>query len=238
MPRTPRPVLPGQSLHLIQRGNNRSRCFIDDVDREYYKSAVLSASARSGCSIHAYVMMTNHVHLLVTAGQSHSPARMMQSLGRTYVRYYNDRHDRSGTLWEGRYRSTLVDTERYFLACSRYIETNPLRAGLSVQPQQYRWSSFRCNAHGDRDPLVTPHAVYCALGKDDLARQSSYRALFSVPLDPDDVEAIRSSTNTGAVLGSDSRRAAFEAALGRSLRRASHGGDRRSSSFTPGLPSK
>jgi putative transposase len=220
----------------VQRGNNRSTCFLSDQDREYFRRALRDTSATAGCSIHAYVIMTNHVHLLATARESESAARMMQALGRRYVRYFNDRYERTGTLWEGRFRSTLVDSERYFLACSRYIETNPIRAGMAVHAEHYRWSSFRCNALGEPDLLVTPHQIYLALGDHAPARQSSYRALFSAPQDPRDLEGIRRATRAGTVLGSDGCRAALEAELGRPLGRKSHGGDRRSRQFTSTRP--
>lgn len=231
VPRPPRAVLPGQPLHLIQRGNNRSACFVDDADRGHYKRALRSASAHAGCAIHAYVLMTNHVHLLITPSNAGSPGRMMQMLGRRYVRYFNDRYGRSGTLWEGRCHSTMVDSELYFLACSRYVESNPVRAGLVARPDGYPWSSYRCNADGEPDDLVTPHALYIALGPHPELRRASYRTLFSAPSDPDMLDAIRRATNAGTVLGGVQHREMLEAALNRRLTRASHGGDRRSGAF-------
>lgn len=220
--------MPGQTLHLIQRGVNRASCFASDDDRQVYKRGLRAASERAGCAIHAYVLMTNHVHLLVTASDERSPARMMHYLGSGYVRYFNHRHDRTGTLWEGRYRSALIDSERYLLACSRYIESNPVRAGLVAHPDLYAWSSFRCNAYGAADVLITPHPVYAALGEPAARRPAAYRALFSSPTEPSVLDAIRRATNTGGVLGSAHCREAFEEALDRPLRRATHGGDRRS----------
>jgi putative transposase len=177
--------------------------------------------------------MTNHVHLLITATHASSPARMMQMLGRSYVRYFNDRHERTGTLWEGRYRSTLVDCERYFLTCSRYVESNPVRAGMVERPDLYRWSSFRCNADGAPDALVTPHPVYMALGKGVWTRRDAYRALFSSALDPDELDAIRRATNRGTVLGSTRYREMLEEAVQRRLSRLSHGGIRRRPTASP-----
>jgi len=227
MPRPPRVVLPGHTLHLIQRGNNRSSCFVDDEDRACYLAALLHSSERARCPVHAYVLMTNHVHLLVTASEASAPARMMQALGRNYVRYFNDRHGRTGTLWEGRYRSTLIDSDRYFLQCSRYIETNPVRAGMVSSPADYLWSSFGSNADGRPDPLVRPHPVYLALGHSVSRRREAYRALFSTPLAPPELDAIRRATNKGMPLGFDDRRLDLERALGRPLSRGKHGGDRR-----------
>jgi len=203
MPRPPRFVLPGHTLHIIQRGNNRSVCFVDDEDREYYLAALRRASQRARCAIHAYVLMTNHSHLLVTADESASPARMMQSLGVKYVLYFNARHGRTGTLWEGRYRSSPIDSERYYLACSRYIETNPVRAGLVRDPSGYRWSSFRSNAEGTPDVLVRPHPVYLSLGARSSARREAYRALFETPLAWSMIDVIRRVTNSGVGLGVD-----------------------------------
>jgi putative transposase len=227
MPRPPRVVLPGHTLHLIQRGNNRSSCFVDDEDRACYLAALLHASERARCPVHAYVLMPNHAHLLVTAGEASAPARMMQALGRSYVRHFNERHRRTGTLWEGRYRSSLIDSERYFLDCSRYIETNPVRAGLVSRPEEYSWSSFRSNAAGCSDALVRRHAAYLALGRCESTRREAYRALFETPLQLPVLDAIRCATNKGMPLGFDDRRLDLERALGRPLSRGKHGGDRR-----------
>lgn len=234
MPRALRIAIPGQPLHLIQRGNNRSRCFVDDQDRERYKRILGESSERTACAIHAYVLMTNHVHLLITAQDALSPSRMMQALGRRYVRYFNERHDRTGTLWEGRFRSTLVDAERYFFACSRYIENNPVRAGLVTQPQHYAWSSHRRNAHGEADALVTSHDLYVALAKRRARRLDRYRALFTSAADVELDEAIRRATNSGSMLGDTRSRAAVGQSLGRPVTRVAHGGDRRSASFRRG----
>jgi len=195
MPRPPRIVLPGHTLHLIQRGNNRQPCFVDDTDRTSYLATLLYASERAQCDVHVYVLMTNHAHLLVTARGASAASRMMQALGREYVRYFNTRHERTGTLWEGRFRSSLIDSERYFLQCCRYIEANPVRAGLVNSPDEYRWSSFRSNAAGWPDVLVRRHPVYLALGRSGPARREAYRALFETPLEPPVLEAIRRASN-------------------------------------------
>ena len=203
MPRPLRFVLPGHTLHVIQRGNNRGPCFDDDEDRKRYLTVLLRASDRARCAIHAYVLMSNHVHLLVTASDASAAARMMQVMGPAYVRYFNRRHGRTGTLWEGRYRSGLIDSERYFLQCSRYIEMNPVRAGIVIEPGAYRWSSFRSNALGEFDSLVRRHPVYLALGRENAARREAYRALFDVGLDWTMLDAIRRATNKGVALGAD-----------------------------------
>jgi putative transposase len=222
MPRPPRFVLPGHTLHLIQRGNNRSSCFLDDADHACYLAALHHASVGASCPVHAYVLMPNHVHLLVTAGDARAPARMMQALGRRYVRYFNQRHGRTGTLWEGRYRSSLIDSERYFLSCSRYIETNPVRAGLVRSPDEYPWSSFRSNAEGQPDFLAQRHPVYLALGRWGSTRREAYRTLFDTPLAVPILDAIRRATSKGTVLGFDDSRASQVRALRRPLSRATH----------------
>jgi putative transposase len=203
MARRLRFTLPGHTLHLIHRGHNRAACFHDDRDREHYLEALRRGSERARCAIHAYVLMPNHAHLLVTADDALAPARLMQSLGRRYVGYFNKRYGRTGTLWEGRYRSSLIDSERYFLQCSRYIEMNPVRAGIVSEPAAYRWSSFRSNAEGQHDVLVRWHPVYLALGSWGTARRDAYRALFQTPLSWPMLDAIRRAAARGSVLGED-----------------------------------
>ncbi|MEO8562697.1 MAG: transposase [bacterium] len=200
MPRSQRVVLPGQPLHIIQRGNNRSTCFVCDDDREMYLQTLHRASLISECAIHAYVLMSNHVHMLVTPAAARAAGHMMQTLGQRYVRYFNERYARSGTLWEGRFRSMAIDSDQYFLACSRYVETNPVRAGMAASPERYRWSSFGRNARGEPNALVTPHALYLALGRDASSRQAAYAGLFAEPLERQLVDGIRKSTNAGVVL--------------------------------------
>lgn len=231
MPRIPRPVVPGQPLHLIQRGNNRVASFIDDEDFERYLRVLRDASRTTGCAVHAYVLMSNHVHLLVTAIDTRGPSRLMQRIGTWYVRYFNERHGRTGTLWEGRYRSTLVDSDRYFFTCMRYIELNPVRAGIVDSPAAYRWSSFRGNALGRSDPVVTPHPAYRALGGNEGERRAAYSRMFDAPLDADVLEAIRRAAKTGAVLGTAACRIRLEAMLKRKLTRLPHGGARRRRAF-------
>lgn len=231
MPRPPRLVLPGQPLHLIQRGNNRSALFLAPVEFRRYQQVLEDAGDRASCAIHAFVLMTNHVHLLVTPETASGPARLMQSIGRRYVRWFNDRHQRTGTLWEGRYRSTVIDSDQYLLTCSRYIELNPVRAGMVARVEEYPWSSFRHNAYGAPETLVTAHPLYDALGSGPAERQMAYRALFTRPLECIAVDALRRGIQRGTVLG----RPAFVEALERTLKRRlaphQHGGDRRSEVF-------
>jgi putative transposase len=231
MARPPRVVLAGQPLHVLQRGNNRLATFFADEDRCFYLQTLQEASERLDCAIHAYVLMTNHVHLLLTPPDERAPGRLMQAVGRRYVRYINTHYRRSGTLWEGRYKSTLIDSEDYLLTCSRYIELNPVRTGMAEDPRQHRWSSHRHNAHGEPDALLTPHALYEALGATAAERQRAYWDLFKTHLETQTLEAIRRNTHDGTVLGSDHFREQVEAALQCRVTRLPHGGDRRSQAF-------
>lgn len=201
MPRRPRLVLPQVPLHLIQRGNNRQICFVSDEDFRFYLDWLGEYATKAGCHIHAYALMTNHVHLLVSADQDHAPAAMMKALGQRYVQYFNKTYRRSGTLWEGRYRSCPTQAEAYLLSCQRYIELNPVRAGMVDHPGDYRWSSYRANAQGEADPQVKPHDIYQALGLDEASRQAAYRELFRYALEPGVVDQIRRSTHGNYALG-------------------------------------
>jgi putative transposase len=177
MPRQPRTVVPSVPIHVTQRGVDRCATFLDDNDFGTYLWALRAAAVRAGCAVHAYVLMTNHVHLLLTPDEVCSPATLMRAMGAWYVRYFNDRYRRTGPLWEGRYRSRVVTTNSYFFACSRYIERNPVRAGLVDVPEAYPWSSFHHNARGETDPILTPHPLYVALGRDSTTRCAAYHDL-------------------------------------------------------------
>jgi len=201
MARLPRYLVPGQPQHIIQRGNNRSVIFVAEEDYRFYLECLAEAAKREGCDIHAYVLMTNHVHLLVTPHHKESIARMLQSVGRRYVQYFNQTYQRTGTLWEGRYKATLIDSEAYLLTCYRYIELNPVRAGMVAQPRDYLWSSYRCHADGEPDARLTEHALYRALGGDGVARQAAYRELLNTALDDREMQEIREATNKSWVLG-------------------------------------
>ena len=179
MPRRPRHCLPNTPLHIVQRGVNRQECFLTAIDFRSYLAALRETSTRYCVAIHAYALMTNHVHLLATPCDATAASRMMQQLGRKYVSYYNKTHARTGTLWEGRFRSSVITTSRYLFACHRYIEQNPVRAGLVMSPEQYAWSSYRVNALAARDDLITPHREIVALGSDSASRCAKYRLLFA-----------------------------------------------------------
>jgi len=178
MARAARPVITGLPLHVIQRGNNRQAVFLDDHDRRDYLRCLTDASIEHGLSIHAYVLMDNHVHLLCTPEREGGLSGAMQALGRRYVRHFNRRHGRTGTLWEGRFRSSLVEADRYLLACHRYIELNPVRAGRVEQPEAWPWSSHRHHVGLTIDPLVRLHPVLYTLGNTPFERESAYRRLF------------------------------------------------------------
>ena len=209
MARNPRFNIAGIPQHVVQRGNNRQPCFLDERDYRRYLDHLGNACGRSGCSVHAYVLMPNHVHLLVSADEAGGQSRMMQSLGRRYVRYFNDRHGRSGTLWEGRFKASLVDSDAYLLTCMRYIELNPVRAGLCSCPGDYPWSSYRSNAHGNADPLVAHHSLYRSLAVSPGDRLRAYRDLFRSEIDARDLgdirQAIRQQLALGAVASSERR---------------------------------
>ena len=169
---------PGHTLHVVQRSNCRAACFFCERDRETYLDWLARYAAGSGCAVHAYVLMGNHVHLLLTPARADSVASMLHGLGEHYARYLGEEHGHSGPVWDERVEIRPVFPRRYLLACMRYIELNPVRAGLVAGPDQYRWSSYRSNAMGVADALITPHAFYYALGRTPAARQAGYRALF------------------------------------------------------------
>jgi putative transposase len=203
MPRKPRFHLPGYPQHVIQRGNNREPCFFEAADFRFYLDSLAKACVRYGCSVHAYVLMTNHVHLMLTPHAEHSISQVMQSLGCRYARYVNHTYQRTGTLWEGRYRAGLVDADGYLLRLYRYIEMNPVRAGMVAYPADYPWSSYRSNGEGKPDPLITPHALYLDLSAEAKTRSQTYRALFDTPLDSGQLQEIRHTVNHELALGND-----------------------------------
>lgn len=215
MPRLPRFQIPGQPLHAIQRGNNRQPIFIAAGDYAFYRDCLTDAAKQHAVAIHAYVLMTNHVHVLASPRGADGLSRLFQSVGRRYVQYFNAAHDRTGTLWEGRYRATVVHAEDYLLTCMRYVEMNPARAGIVEHPAAYAHSSYAANAQGTADALVTPHRVYRGLGADAAARQAAYRQLFRGQLSKDDLESIRSATHKGWALGNHRFGARIEKLSGR-----------------------
>jgi len=221
-------MLPGAAVHLMQRGNNRADCFFSDDDRRFYLFHLARLLPRARCALHAYCLMTNHVHLLVTGHEANSCATLMKHLGQLYCQYVNKTYRRTGTLWDGRFKSCLVQSEGYLLTCYRYIELNPVRAQLVASPGEYSWSSFRVNARGDECDWLTPHAEFARLGRQPGERQAVYRDTFGTP----DAEAarfdeIREATNAGYVVGDASFKKAIARMVGRRVQVGSPGRPRR-----------
>ena len=219
MPRRARLSLPGIPWHIIQRGNNRAVCFHSEDDYLFYLHWLGEYARKFGCAIHAYVLMTNHVHLLLTPERAESAASMMKNLGQRYVQYINRTYQRSGTLWEGRFRSCLTQSEDYVLACHRYIELNPVRAGMVTKPQDYRWSSYPANGLGKPNALLTRHSQCAALGNTETERREAYRALFRAEVDEALTEEIRAATNGNLALGNPQFQMQIAQALGRRVTR-------------------
>ena len=201
MPRRSRLIIPGVPLHLIQRGNNRQPCFYADEDYLVYLDCLQEYSGDTGCSVHAYVLMTNHVHLLLTPEKADSAGMLMKRLGQRYVQYINRKYRRSGTLWEGRFRSCITQQEEYLLLCHRYIEMNPVRAAIVEHPGEYRWSSYGYNGQGETSPLLCHHPVYLSSGRTGEERQAFYRELFRHEMEPGIADRIRRATNGNFSLG-------------------------------------
>ena len=214
MPRQPRLDIADIPQHIVQRGNDRQPYFFNDVDRARYLPELREIALREHRVVHAYVLMTNHVPWLITPSAAGQLAHLMQSLGRRYVRYVNDRYHRTGTLWEGRYKSSLVDGEIYLLPCYRYIELNPVRARMTSDPQHYSWSSHASNAFGRDDQLIHLHS-YLALGNSHQERCAAYRTLAMETLLQDDLDAIRTHLQRQHALGPDRFRLTIEAQLAR-----------------------
>ena len=223
MPRKPRMYLAGIPCHVIQRGNNRDACFFGEHDYLTYLDCLQDACHRYHVAAHAYVLMTNHVHLLLTPEDSAGISHVMQSLGRRYVQYVNTKYRRTGTLWEGRHKGSLIDSDNYYLSCMRYIETNPVRAGMVRHPAEYRWSSYRANAISDTDSLIIRHPLYLALGGDIPDRQNAYRHLFESQIDNKDIQNIRDAIQFSRPLGNERFKQQVEAALGRPVGYARRG---------------
>lgn len=228
MPRRARLMLPNVPLHLIQRGNNRQVCFVAEEDYRFYLDWLKEYADKTGCRVHAYVLMTNHVHLLISSPAADGAGAMMKALGQRYVQYVNRTYRRSGTLWEGRFRSCLTQEEDYLLACMRYIELNPVRAAMVEHPGEYRWSSYRANAQGEENPLVQPHELVLGLGADAAARQAAYRELFRYELEPGLVDEIRRATNGNFALGNAHFGEQVAKALGRRVQPGKAGRPRKS----------
>jgi putative transposase len=231
MARLPRLNLPDIPQHVVQRGNNRQVSFFCEKDYRVYLDKLKDYAKKYQVEVHAFVLMTNHVHLLMTPLTEKGISQLMQALGRYYVRYINTSHNRTGTLWEGRFRSTLVDSERYFLLLSRYIELNPVRAGMVEHPAEYSWSSYHHNALDKQIALLTPHPCYLALGNSLTKRKQAYQALFQQHIPDLSLTEIRDATNKSWVLGDNCFKQQIEEQTGRRASPMPRGGDRKSKAY-------
>jgi REP-associated tyrosine transposase len=223
MARHPRLIFPGLAVHIVQRGNNRNACFSADADYLTYLAYLRRLCPRYACEVHAYCLMTNHVHLLLTPAEPQACGFLMRDLGRCYVPYFNRRHGRTGTLWEGRFHSCVAESARYVLACHRYIELNPCRAGMVSGPDAYPWSSHACNIGMRADPLLTPHSEYLGLAGQERSRCSAYRGLFDQAFEPSLLRSIREATSGGYPLVSDAYKARMIAPPGCRIERGKPG---------------
>jgi putative transposase len=215
MARLPRLTLPGHPHHVIQRGNNRQEVFRDAADCERFLALLGELAPAHRVAVHAYVLMPNHVHLLLTPAEAPALSRLMQALGRRYVIWFNRRHARTGTLWEGRFRASVVESERYLFACSRYIEMNPVRAGLVGDPAEYRWSSHAHHVGLRPEALIEEHPLIWSLGNTPFERQAAYRRLFEQSADAAEVDILRAAIQSGWVVGSAAFGSAIEAQIER-----------------------
>lgn len=215
MARLPRLVIPGQPHHLIQRGNDRQPIFREAEDYQQFLRWLHESARQFHVAIHAYVLMTNHLHLLVTPVDDTGLGRMMQWIGRYYVPYFNKKYQRVGTLWQGRYRAAVIEAENYFMACSSYIELNPVRAGMVSEPAAYPWSSYAHHVGGRSDPLITDHPLYWSLGNTPFDRELAYKFMVEQAGHENQIDAIRIATEKSWVLGSD----AYKESLGKKTER-------------------
>lgn len=201
MARLARLVVPRQLHHVIQRGHNLEPVFFDVDDYRAFLQWLREAARQFGVAIHAYVLMPNHVHMLATPSTADGLAKMMQWLGRYYVPYFNRKYGRTGTLWQGRFRATVIDADTYFFAGCRYVESNPVRAGLVTEPGQYAWSSYGHHAGLKSDPLITDHALFWALGNTPFEREAAYKNLFEQVLAPAEMRKLQAATDKAWALG-------------------------------------
>jgi putative transposase len=231
MARLPRIVIPNQPLHIMHRGNNRQEIFKTKEDMLRLKADIKESLLKSNCKLHAYVIMSNHLHLLLTPRDKDQLAIFMQSMANRYVRYFNAKRKRTGTIWEGRYKSCLIDSDHYLFVLYRYIEMNPVKASMVKNVKDYEWSSYRYNALGKADPLITEHLQYNRLGKDTRVRCKNYRALFHELNTTQQDKQITEATMRGEVYGSKKFHTKIIKLIDRPTVLATHGGDRKSDDF-------
>lgn len=227
MARLPRLVVPNQPHHVIQRGNGSQVVFRDVEDYEAFLGWLKEAARQFKVAIHAYVLLPNHLHLLVTPSDETGLGKMMQWIGRHYVPYFNGKYQRGGTLWQGRYRATVIDSEQYFLLCSRYIESHPARAGLVSSAEEYPWSSISHHIGVKPDPLITDHSIYWALGNTPFDREANYKALLELGIGQREVESLTEATLKGWPLGSERFKEALAKQINRRVAPAKRGRPRK-----------
>jgi len=215
--------LPGIPSHVVQRGNDRNPCFFEEENYVFFLNCLGNAARRYQVAIHAYVLMTNHVHLLMTPSTEIGISRVMQLLGNQYVQYINKRYRKTGTLWEGRHKSSLIDAERYLLTCYRYIELNPVRANMVAHPGDYPWSSYRHHASGIPSSIISDHEAYLRIAPASVDRMRSYRALFQYSLRDREIQEVRIATTFSMPLGGSRFTEQIEARLGRTIGHARSG---------------
>ena len=224
MPRRLRTLFPNIPAHIVQRGNNRLPCFFCDNDRRFYLAQLSELAALFECRVHAYVLMTNHVHLLLTPTCANGVSSLMKHLGQRYAQFINRVHQRTGALWEGRFYSTAVEGGRYLFTCYRYIELNPVRAGMVRHPGDFAWSSYRANAEHDTPNILTPHADYLALSDNEGERSRIYRMLFELSIDEQANEELREMTRGGFAFGGKEFKERLSALSGRPMEPQRHRG--------------
>ena len=234
MARLPRLTVPGYPHHIIQRGNNRQPIFSSEADYEFLLALLDEHARKLGVAVHAYVLMPNHFHLLATPESADAIPHMMQAIGRRYVRYFNQRQGRSGTLWEGRYKSTLIEAERYLLACMVYLDLNPVRAGVADDAGDYLWSSHAHYVGRTTDRLITPHALYWELGNTPFSRDAAYRDLLGAGLSAELQRLLADSALYGWALGDAEHIAALQTKVSRRLARSRPGRPRGKIAIAPG----
>ena len=231
MARLPRLVIPNQPLHIMHRGNNKQDIFTTEDDMVRIKEDIAHGLEKSGCSLHAYVIMTNHLHLLITPENKKQLAVFTQSMANRYVRYYNALHKRTGTLWEGRYKSCLVDSDSYLFSLYKYIEMNPVKANMVADVSEYEWSSYAHNALGKTDDLITEHCLYEQLSSKPELRHQRYKNIFErIEISKHRLQ-ITKATLAGEVYGSESFHRKISKLVNRTTKLTSHGGDRKSEGF-------
>lgn len=233
MPRRARSYIAGLPYHIVQRGNNREACFLEPEDYQYYLELWQQLSRRHGAMVHAYCLMTNHIHFLVTPDTKDAISNTMKVVGSRYAQYMNKKYRRTGTLWEGRHRSSLVQAERYLLTCQRYIELNPVRADMVKRPEEYHWSSYGVNGWGD-ESWITPHREYLRLGSDRQERVRAYRELFRYQLSEEDLHLVRKAAHYCQPVGDERFRARIESRYGLKLGQMERGRPRRKSALREG----